>query len=134
MNPVYFGTHFERREAWENSPAEFAIITAYATTGEEWASIENEAADKKLESELRKRGCWLQRLTGYSPVTGHAEPGWAVAMPFEVACDLGLRFQQDAIYYVTGDTLYVTACDERRAPVEVGVFSSRVHVVGFTKR
>lgn len=126
VNPAYFDTRFERQEAWEDPPAEFAIITAYATTGEEWSSVENEAADKKLETELRGHGRWLRRLTGYSPVTGHTEPGWAVGMPFTTACDLGLRFQQDAIYYVTGGTLSVSRCDKRRALVEVGAFSSRV--------
>ncbi len=130
MNPAYFDTRFERQEAWEDLPAEFAIITAYATTGEEWSSVENEAADKKLETELREHGRWLRRLTGHSPVSGHTEPGWAVGMPFETACDLGLRFQQDAIYYVTGDTLSVSRCDKRRALVEVGAFSSRVHEAG----
>jgi hypothetical protein len=30
------------------------------------------------------------------------EPGWAIEMAFKVACDLGLRFQQDAIFWVSG--------------------------------
>ena len=82
---------------WDDPPAEFAIITAYASTGETSTSLENESADKQLEADLRRRRCWMQRLTGYSPATGHAEPGWAVELDFDTACDLGLRFRQDAI-------------------------------------
>jgi hypothetical protein len=128
INPVYFETHFKRQKSWEDWPHKFAIITAYATTGEAWTDSENEAADKKLEAELRQQGSWLQRLTGYSPVTGHAEPGWAVDLSFEAACDLGGRFRQDALYYVVGDVLYVSFCDQRRAQVLVGLFRSRVHL------
>jgi hypothetical protein len=66
------------------------------TTGEEWTLRENEAADRRLEEELRASGHWIKRLTGYSPVSGHAEPGWAVTLALDAACDLGLRFKQDA--------------------------------------
>ena len=128
MNPAYFDTHFEHPHYWDDPPAEFAIITAYASTGETWTSLENESADKQLEADLRRGRCWMQRLTGYSPATGHAEPGWAVELDFDTACDLGLRFRQDAIYYVIGDTLHVTRCNELRTLVEVAAFSSRAHL------
>lgn len=130
MNPVYFETHFERQALWEDWPSEFAIITAYATTGEAWTNSENEAADKRLEAKLRQQESWLRRLTGYSPVTGHSEPGWAVALSFEVACNLGQQFRQDAIYYIVGDVLHVSFCDQRRAQVLIGPFRSRVHLTG----
>jgi len=42
----------------------------------------------------------------------------------------GRRYRQDAIYYVIGDTLFVSFCDERRALVEVGGFRPRVHLAG----
>ena len=83
-------------------------------------------ADRALEGELRKTGRWMRRLTGYSPITGHAEAGWAVEMPWDEACDVGLRFKQDAIYTVNGDELSVTLCDHRRGPVLVGAFRERV--------
>lgn len=130
MHPAYFGTHFERSEPWDDWPAEFAIVTAYATTGESWPDEDNQAADRQLEAELRRWGRWIRRLTGYSPATGHREPGWAVEIGFQPACDLGKRYKQDAIYYVTGDTLWVSFCGERRAPVEIGRFRPRVHLVG----
>ncbi len=124
--PAYFETHFSLKIPFSEWPEEFAILTAHATTGETWTAEENEVADRALEAELRETGRWIQRLTGYSPTSGHAEPGWAVKMPWDEACDLGLRFKQDAIYTVKGDELSVTLCDHRRGLVPVGGFRARV--------
>ena len=127
MHPAYLKTQFRTQESVELWPQEFVIVTAYATTGTQWPPEQNEAADRRLESELRGRGGWLVRLTGFSPSTGHAEPGWAFEMPFEEACDLGLRYLQDAIYHVTGDELSVSFCDDRRKLVPVDSFRERLH-------
>lgn len=114
MEAVYFEARFLVEEPVDSWPEEFAIITAYATTGETWTREENEAADRRLHHELAKRSPFLIRVTGYSPTTGHGEPGWAAVIPFDEACDLGLEFKQDAIYHVAGDDLCVTYCDDRR--------------------
>lgn len=126
MTPAYFDTHFLAVEPPTHWPSAFAIITAYATTGETWTSARNEAADRELETLLRERGCMIGRVTGYSPQTHHAEPGWAAALTWQDACDLGQQFRQDAIYWVAGDDLSVTFCDARRALVTVGSFHDRV--------
>jgi len=65
-------------------------------------------------------------VTGYSPTTMHAEPGWAVQLPFDVACDLGRMFLQDAIYVIDVDQLFVSYCDDRREKVFVGEFLRRL--------
>ena len=67
-------------------------------------------------------------IIGYSPNTGHCEPGWATAMGLNEACDLGQWFKQDAIYYVQKDKLYVSYCDKRRGLVPIGPFTERLHV------
>lgn len=129
MNPVYFETHFRTPAPAPDWPPEFVIVTAHATTGERWTTAENEAADRKLTEELRQLGAWSARITGYSPRTGHAEPGWAVTLSVDAACDLGLRYRQDAIYHVAGDTLSVSLCDGRRKLVAVGSFRERVREI-----
>ena len=58
MNPVYFETRFLQEQHVEDWPPEFVIITAYATTGEEWAHERNRDADEQLEAELERRQCW----------------------------------------------------------------------------
>lgn len=127
MHPAYLETHFQQQGQWDDWPARFAIITAYATTGKTWPTADNQAADRRLAEELRGTSRWLRRLTGYSPSSGHAEPGWAVELDFQEACDIGRRYRQDAIYYVIHDTLYLSFCDQRRALREVGLFRPRVH-------
>ena len=127
MPSIYFATHFASECAVDHWPDEFAVITAFATTGESWSEEQNYRADQALEKELRLHSSWVQRLTGYSPTTGHAEPGWAVQIRFDDACDIGLKYLQDAVYLVSGDTLSVSFCDIRRRRIEVGPFRSRVH-------
>ena len=126
MHPAYLETHFISRDGLDGWPQQFVILTAFATTGETWTDQQNEAADHKLESELRGTGRWMRRVTGYSPTTQHCEPGWAVAMDWEEACDLGVRYLQDAIYVISGDALAVTYCDGHRELVPVGSFIDRL--------
>ena len=123
----YKETHFSASD-WHDAPAQFAIITAYATTGEAWTDGENAEADRRLKNTLKKLGVWMTPITGYSPTSGHSELGWAAAIDHRKACDLGQRFKQDAIYYVTNGRLSISYCDERRALVPVGAFQSRLHI------
>jgi hypothetical protein len=125
FHPAYSNVHFRGPWPDRSHPDEFAIITAYATTGETWSEERNQAADLKLENELRETGSWMRRITGYDPGTGHAEPGWAIEMGFEAACDLGLRFQQDAIFWVSGNRVRVVKCGPDRQCKEIGTFSDR---------
>jgi type I restriction enzyme M protein len=128
MHPAYAETHFCSPQPLTDVPAEFAIITGYATTGETWTDEQNAAADVALEKVLREKSPWIHRLTGYCPHKLHAEPGWAVTVSFEEACEIGSHFKQDAIYFVRGDTLFVSHCDQRRKLIEIGPFQPRVHV------
>jgi Protein of unknown function (DUF3293) len=126
--PAYFETRFRTDEPINDWPERFTIVTGHATTGEQWTEEVSKAADEKLNAEIKASGRWHQRLTGYSLVTGHAEPGWAVEMSFPDACDLGHRYLQDAIYYIDGDILLTSHCDpQRRRLVQVGAsFIERV--------
>ena len=126
MESAYFHVRFRTPEPDGWWPEAFAIVTAYHTTGQTWPATRNREADAALREVLRDEGCWTRRLTGYHPVTGHAEPGWAAALPFPEACDLGARFLQDAIYWVEGDVFAVSHCDDRRAAVPVGSFRERL--------
>lgn len=123
----YKETNFEA-VTWPDMPNQFAIITAYATTGETWTDKQNTIADRKLKNTLRTKSDWLPRITGFSPSSGHKEPGWAAELDFDVACNIGLHFKQDAIYFVKNDKLFLSYCDARRALVPVGKFSERLHL------
>ena len=130
MHPAYFETRFRTPTPPERWPAEFVILSACASTGESWTPAQNSAADGRLADELAARGGWRVRIVGYSPVTSHAEPSWAVDMPLDAACDVGLRFQQDAIFHVRDGRLSVTHCDARRTPIVIDDFFRRLDAGG----
>jgi hypothetical protein len=46
-------------------------------------------------------------------------------MSFETACDLCLRFQQDTIFWVSGNRVRVAKCGPDRQIAEIGEFSDR---------
>ena len=125
MPPVYFDTRFKLGLPLAELPDSFAIITAYATTGEVWTAEDNNAASEALRTELERGGQLLGTITGYSPVTRHAEPGYAAALEFEEACKIGARFKQDAIYFVSSGTLFVSHCDHRRSLKPITRFEKR---------
>lgn len=110
LHPAYFAVRFRTEATITTWPRAFAIITAYATTGETWTTECNAEADRELKQELLRRGCAPIRITGYDPESGHAEPGWAVEMPVEEAMDLGAEYLQDAIFFVDCNVLHVTRC------------------------
>jgi hypothetical protein len=126
MTPIYFDTRFKLSLPLAELPDSFAIISAYATTGEVWTAEDNNAASEALCAELDKGGHLIGTITGYSPVTQHAEPGFAAALEFEEACKIGARFKQDASYFVSSGTLFVSHCDHRRNLKPISQFSKRV--------
>jgi hypothetical protein len=125
--PFYKETHFSA-DSWDDAPAQFAIITAYATTGETWPEAVNIDADCRLRSTLRGRNLWAKRVTGHSSSSGHREPGWAAALDHNSACDIGKWFKQDAIYYISDGKIFVSYCDARRALIPIGRFAERLHL------
>ena len=125
--PAYFQTAFTVLEEPSLWPVRFAIITAWATTGEEWSDKRNQDADNRLEQALKQRGLAHTRIIGSSPDGNHAEPGWIVEMDLADAMHLGCEYLQDAIYWVEGDLLSVVSCRESRS-APVGRFSERVSI------
>jgi len=127
MHPAYFSTLFDPHRYDGEWPNRFAIITAWATTGEHWPIEKCREADERLRARLAAMGVWHRRVTGYAPDGSHAEPGWAAEIGFEEACALGMEFRQIAIYMVEGDDLAVSYCEpERRGRIAVGEFRDRV--------
>lgn len=123
----YFETRFRLGAADPAWPDTFAIVSAYATTGERWTERENESADQELAADIQMRSVWHCRLVAYSPTSGHTEPSWAIQLAFDEACDLGLAYKQDAIYWVERGQLFVSKCEpSARVRVGVNTFEARI--------
>jgi hypothetical protein len=127
-NSLYATTRFRLTAIPDSWPSAFVIITAYAPTGQRWSDAENAATDQRLSAEIEALGVWHRRITGYSPDTGHAEPGWAVKLPVETGREIGRRFQQDAIFVIRADALGYVSCSGDRKVIWFGAFRERVDV------
>ncbi len=126
MITEYFETRFRTEEQYIVWPEQFVIITAYATTGEVWSDERNRKADDELRSCLSGLASEIRRITGYSPKTGHMEPGWAVELELEKAKEIGRLFMQDAIYIVESGSLWVIGCEKSGSPIFVDEFLGRL--------
>lgn len=114
----YKSTVFEYQDFPADWPKSFAILTAYATTGETWTPEQNIEADRQLEAELRKGGHRIHRISGYSKDLKTHEEGWAVVMDLKKAWDLAVKYKQVALFYYQNDELLLvyalgySRCDE----------------------
>ncbi len=90
------------------------------------AARRNESQDRALHAVLRESGREPIRVIGYSPEGDHAEPSWLVELSLDEACDIGLKFLQDAIYFVERGELYVASCALPRTMEWVDHFLARV--------
>lgn len=129
VNAAYFEIRFRGVALGTRWPASFIIVSAFATTGEEWSADRNQAADDALARELLNREVWMARVIGYSPSTGHSEPSWAAELNIEEGQRLGQQFHQDAIFGVAGDELIVSSCRDE-ASVNLGSFLKRLDEPG----
>ena len=126
MNPIYAKTRFRGGISQTDRPDTFAILTAFATTGEVWSEERNRDANAKLQRTLESISCWMIDATGYSPEDGHAEPGWAADIPLEIALQIGREFLQDAIFWVADGELFVVGCAAGSQPWSLGGFEARL--------
>ncbi len=101
----YKSTVFEYHNFPKDWPNSFAILTAYATTGETWTPEQNIEADRQLEAELKKGGYRIHRISGYSKDLDTHEEGWAVVMDLKTAWDLAVKYKQVALFYYHEDEL-----------------------------
>jgi hypothetical protein len=114
----YKSTVFQYQDFPADWPKSFAILTAYATTGETWTPEQNIAADRQLEAELRKGGHRIHRISGYSKDLKTHEEGWAVLMDLKTAWNLAVKYKQVALFYYENDELLLvyalgySRCDE----------------------
>ena len=114
----YKSTVFQYQDFPADWPKSFAILTAYATTGETWTLEQNVEADRQLEAELRKGGHRIHRISGYSKDLKTHEEGWAVVMDLKKAWDLAVKYKQVALFYYENDELLLvyalgySRCDE----------------------
>lgn len=124
----YYTTEFEVPIKPNKYPDKFMILTAWNPLNQQLSKEENISRNKVLEKELKENFSFVYEVNGFDPKTKHKEDGFmANCSDIEEACDYGLKYQQDAIYYVIDDKLYFIQCAlDKRKKVEVSKFLERV--------
>ena len=108
MNPEYCKTVFHT--PCETLPPDFCIITAHNPDGETIGSSDNEQRDEELSQELERLKAPGFRITGMAPDRSHSEAGWGTTCPVETAIELGRKYQQEAIFRISGGQLFLIDC------------------------
>ena len=127
MNPAVFKqAHFLIDPAIEDLPDSFGIVTACNPDGVEVGSAENLRLDRELGSLLSSSDVKHFRVTGGSRDMTHAEPGYGCLVDRERIVELGRKWNQEAVFWVEGDNLFLIPCATRQEFELLGSFRERV--------
>ncbi|BAJ03567.1 DUF3293 domain-containing protein [Shewanella violacea] len=116
-----------------SSQLSFAIITAHNPQGQILTSCQNRLLDRQLLLAIEQFNRPYRAVVGASKDGTHMEKSWAVAIDKLSAAHLGLKFKQNAIYFVDNNQLALVPClfskAEYRKEIIIGNFSERVNLV-----
>lgn len=102
---------------------QFAIITACNPNGE----ILAEQTNKKLNISLSQQITQYEyvEIIGASPDLSHQEPSFAIAMELAKAQALAKRLQQNAIFWVQDDEVFIVPAGLHFQQVAIGSFKQK---------
>ncbi|WP_167469896.1 DUF3293 domain-containing protein [Vibrio aquaticus] len=101
----------------------FAIITAWNPASVWLSNIDNTRNNQHLEKDI-SHTCYSHVLVGDKTFTW-AEASFATAMSLEEALELGKKYQQNAIYYVQGEALFLISCLRHQRSILHGKWQER---------
>jgi len=88
----------------------FAIITASDPLGQLQSIAENDLANSLLQAKLKRNGLFYKLILAGNSDFSHAEESVLVRCTLQQALRLGVEFKQNAIFWVTQDSLSVVPC------------------------
>ena len=113
MNPEYEHTVFILTEFPSIWPDEFAIITAYNPMDKKLSDGENRKRNQELTNWAKEKA--FIDLIGSSPDRTHQEQSIGVTFTLKEAIEVGLRFNQRAIFYVKNGNLELVECNSGKS-------------------
>ncbi|RCU51643.1 MULTISPECIES: DUF3293 domain-containing protein [Corallincola] len=107
----------------------FAVITAHNPQGDKVSDTYNRLLDYRLQQDIVRLNVPYRELWGSAPDLSHREKSWAVLADKSIMLTLARAYQQNAIYWVDANQLYLTPCLLKDQSEEhIGTFSQRVIV------
>ena len=123
---AYDQAHFQLDSPPMDLPVGFGIVTACNPMGVTVEASVNEDLDRDLGLSLLRRGIPHFRVTGGSRDMSHAEPGYGCAVDLERIVELGRQWNQEAVFWVQGDQLFLVSCDGSKHEEPLGSFRERL--------
>ncbi|MEL7292143.1 MAG: DUF3293 domain-containing protein [Pseudomonadota bacterium] len=103
--------------------AQFAIITAWNPSSVRCSPAENDRNNQCLATDLVHTD-YSCVLVGNQNFTW-AEESFAAPISLEQAVELGLKYAQNAIYYIDGEQLLLLSCIDETPPLLIGEWRHR---------
>ena len=103
---------------------EFAIITACNPESHLISDRENDRRNRLLESEFS--GYHYETIMVGDIKKNWIEESFAVELAQNDAVELAKKYQQNAIYYVSGGQLFLISCKGNLHSKQLGVFSEKI--------
>lgn len=107
----------------------FTIVTAFNPFGQNLSNCQNLLNDRRLQADIDKMRVPYRCVVGASPDLQHMEKSWALFCDKENGLELGLRFDQLAIYHVEKGRLLLLPCHSNMEAVDLDDFSEKVRLV-----
>jgi len=85
----------------------FAVVTAHHPHERRLDAAENDRRHEALLAETRRHRLIAVACTGRSPDSKHQEEGVAIACPLSIAASIARKFEQSAIYWWDGSSLWI---------------------------
>ena len=123
LNPSYLKARFRADLPLKGIAQSFCIVTAYCPFDEQVTDEENKTFNQALKTELENAGLVHFPVTGYSPDSDHAEPGYGIICDRSIAIKLGQQFRQNAIFSVYENTVYLINCIPPHKDIPCGKWS-----------
>jgi hypothetical protein len=123
----YFQRTFSSAHRITHWPIHFAIIIAPTQSTSPTRDLDK-VYTEDLHTYLKENFSWFRFMAVTDPDNQASTPCWAVNSEWQQACEIGLSYGLEAIYFVSDNTLSVSYCDERRKPIFVDAFLNRYTV------
>ncbi|SDZ91983.1 DUF3293 domain-containing protein [Alkalimonas amylolytica] len=104
----------------------FAIISAINPAGKMAPAGQNLCRHMAFAASLHDARVRYRKVTGASTDCKHLEPSWAVFCSRYQAVQYALDWQQNALYWVEDDELWLLPALLQQEPVALGCFSQRL--------
>lgn len=125
INPHYFDVIFKEIKVSYQYPQTFAIITAWNPKDVILPEQENQKRNRCLQKTIKKTMVLGTKIIGASADLQHQELSLIIEGALQDLINLAQKFEQNAIFWVQGDSLELIACNSLKH-FKLGSFRERI--------